>query len=535
MNRSLVDNLSLKLSVCLFLSCTSCQLTPPYQSPLTETPVEWKNVSDQNIPETNEKSSSNEEVKEAENQWKNQDLSCSDEARSTAIEDLKNWWEVFEDPTLNQLEEQAIAYNYDLKAAFERILEARAIAQINQSPLYPNVNFAPSYQRSQMLILSPLTLPTSLTNTNTNPTTSSPASSNSNSNNGLPPNVIRFLNSQYNLPFNFQYEVDLWNKLHNTYYASVYRLQAATEDYYQVLLSLTASVAKHYFQLRDLDFQHEIVAKTLITRRRAFEINEDRYNAGLLNYLDVSRAKVQVTNAESDIINIKRLRGIQENIIATLTGTQASEFSLSFNPVDSPPPKIPAGFPSELLYRRPDILSAERSLAAAYAEIGVAYADFYPSLNLTASIGLESPITDLLLNWKARMWQIAANVVQMVFDAGRTQANVDLTIARFREQFNSYQETVLNAFQEVENALVGLRERADQAVALQESVKFAQQTYDLSYFRYNQGLVTYLDVTDAERDLLQARQNFALVLGDRYVQTVALIEALGGGWSGISD
>jgi len=527
MNRTLFNWCQAGVFLSFLLQFSSCQLTKAYTPPCTIVPDNWKNESEQIISNVSADLTSNDENTNGKEVIKNLNI----QSRCDAIKDLKNWWEIFEDSILNQLEEEALVYNYDLKAAFERVVEARNLALISQSPLYPYVNFSPSYQRTQMLILSPLSLPSSATTATTGTTPlQSNLSSTSTSNHGLPKNVLRFLNSEYLLPFNFQYEVDLWNKLHNTYYSAVYREQAATEEYYQVLLSLTSDLAKNYFLLRDLDFQYEIVAKTLEARRKAFEINRDRYEAGLLNYLDVSRAEVQVSNAEADQANIKRLRGVQENIIATLTGSPASEFYLSFDPIHTPPPQIPVGLPSELLTRRPDVVAAERLIAAAYAEIGAAYADFFPSLNLTASLGLESPISSLLFNWKARMWQIAANAMQLVFDAGRTQANLELTQARFREQVNSYQQTVLSAFQEVEDALINLKERAEQAKALKKSVKYAQQTYDLSYFRYNQGLVTYLDVTDAERELLQARQNFALVLGERYVHTVALIEALGGGW-----
>lgn len=490
------------ISLFSILPMVSCQLTKPYQSPLTTTPAEWKNISDQN--EKNE-----------------------EETRAKAIEKLANWWEIFDDPVLNQLEEQAVELNYHLLATFEKVLEARAIARINLAPLYPSAYFSPVYQRSQMLVTSPISIPPGLTAL-IPPSSSSPSSSAAKS--GLPKNVFRYLDTEYALPFNFQYEVDLWSRLHNIYYGSVYRAQAAEEDYYNVLLSLTAEVASSYFQMRDYDFQGKILDDSIRSRQISYEINRDRFNAGLLNYVDVSRAKVQVENAKSDRINVGRLRETQVNLIATLVGVPSSTFSLDYHPVELPPPKIPTGLPSELLCRRPDILEAERLLAAAYTDIGVAYSGFFPSLNLNASIGLESPVTSILLNWKSRMWEIGANIVQLIFDAGRTQATVDLAIARFREQFNNYQETVLNAFQEVETALVNLREKASEAKALEESVKFSQITYDLSYMRYRQGVDIYLNVTAAERDLLEAQQNSAIVLGDRYVQTVALIQALGGGW-----
>lgn len=498
------------ICLCSILPMLSCQLTKPYQAPLTITPTEWKN--EEEAPCQNEMS--------------------EEEARAQAIAQLDNWWEIFNNPLLNQLEDQAIESNYHLLATFEKVLEARAIARINQAALYPSLYFSPVYQRSQMLVKSPISIPPGLltptTGANVPPTSSS--AGNQILNPGLPTNVFRFLNSEYALPFNFQYEVDLWNRLHNIYYGSVYRAQASEEDYFNVLLSLTAEVASSYFQMRDYDFQEKVLDDAIRSRQTSYEINRDRFKAGLLNYVDVSRAEVQVANAKSDSINVKRLREGQVNAIATLVGVPASNFSLDYHPVETAPPKIPAGLPSELLSRRPDILEAERLLAATYADIGVAYAGYFPSLNLNASIGLESPVPRILLDWKSRMWEIGANITQLIFDGGRTQANVDLAIGRFREQFYNYQETVLNAFQEVETALVNLREKAAQAVALEESVKSSQITYDLSYMRYRQGVDIYLNVTDAERDLLQAKQNAAIVLGDRYVQTVALIQALGGGW-----
>ncbi|MFI5343252.1 MAG: efflux transporter outer membrane subunit [Chlamydiales bacterium] len=505
------------------LLMVSCQLTKPYEPPPTTAPIEWKNTSDQNAPNESQESSSEEAACQNEN--------SEEEARAKAIEQLANWWEIFDDPVLNQLEEQAVELNYHLLATFEKVLEARAIARINLAPLYPSAYFSPVYQRSQMLVTSPISIPSSLL-TATTPNAPPPSSSSSNQllNTGLPTNVFRFLDTEYALPFNFQYEVDLWKRLHNIYYGSVYRAQAAEEDYFNVLLSLTAEVASSYFQMRDYDFQGKILDEAIRSRQTSYEINRDRFKAGLLNYVDVSRAEVQVANAQSDSINVKRLRETQVNLIATLVGVPASTFSLDYHPVEVPPPKIPTGLPSELLCRRPDILEAERLLAAAYTDIGVAYSGFFPSLNLNASVGLESPVTSILFDWKARMWEIGASIVQLIFDAGRTQATVDLAIARFREQFNNYQETVLSAFQEVETALVNLREKASQAQALENSVKSSQITYDLSYMRYRQGVDIYLNVTDAERDLLQAKQNSAIVLGDRYVQTVALIQALGGGW-----
>ena len=489
-------NKKLKVVLFLFFFLPSCTPLKKYHPPQVQVEPTWKNQSDQHL------------SNDAPSPLQIESSYCQ------AIELLNNWWEIFNDPLLNQLQEESLKDNYDLKAAFQRVLQARNLAKMSRSLLYPEISFSPQYLRNQMLILSPLSL-SSLANTNA-ATTDMPNQS-SLPNSDLPNNVLRFLNSQYLLPFNFQYEVDLWNKLHSASKAAYYREQAVAQDYYQVLLSLTSALATHYFHLRDLDFQYQIVTDTLQTRKKALEINLNREEVGMITHLDVSRAKVQVFNAESDLVEIQRLRAVEQNIIATLTGRSAcdSSFYLSFHPLKRTPPKIPIGFPSDILLRRPDILAAQNSLAAAYAEIGVAYADFFPSLNLSIGLGLESPITSLLFNWKARMWQVAASALQKVFDAGRTQASVDLAKARFHEQINLYYEMVLKAFEEVENALVNLKEYANQTKVLAESIKYAEQTRDLSYFRYHRGLVSYLDVTDAERELLQARQNYALAIGHR--------------------
>lgn len=511
----------------ILLHLTACQLTQPYEAPLTPTPEEWKNK-DQPIPDQKSYVEDLRKPPGSDAREKKERELIEERARKTAQMELNQWWEVFDDPELNELEEQALASNYNLIAAYQKVLESRAIVIIQRAALYPYVNFTPTFMRSRALFLNPVTAPVPLP---VGPNGLLSASNGSETNNGgLPKNVFKYLNAEYNLSFNFQYEVDLWNKIHNSYYAAVFQEQAVTEDYYQILLALTSEVAASYFQLRDLDFQKVILEETIQSRTTVFDILKERYQAGLIPYLDVSRAGMNLTQAEYDSINITRLRGIQENALASLLGIPASVFSLGFRPIELPPPTIPVDLPSEILCRRPDIMEAERKLAAAYAEIGVAYAGFFPSLNLNGVIGLQTPVSSILFNWKARMWEIGAEMAQLVFDAGRTGATVELAKARFYQQLAQYEETVLRAFEEVETALVNLREMALESKVLAESVDWSQLTLDLASFRYKQGLVTFLDVSTAEKDLLQARQTSAVVLGDRYTNTVRLIQALGGGW-----
>jgi multidrug efflux system outer membrane protein len=501
-----IKHLVNKSLIILFLSFSfqSCQLIAPYQAPLTPTPSEWKK----------------ETVKSTSCLPKEKEGCLSEENRlAESKRNLNDWWKIFEDPLLNELEEQAINSSYTLWSALERVTQARSIARIDQAALLPSITFSPSYARSG--ILQPNTVSNLL-----------PSSTQNNALADLPQS-FRVVQSQYFLPFYLNYELDIWNKLTNTHNAAIFRAQASAQDYLSVFLTLTTDIASNYFQLRDLDTQLAILEKTIDARKKALEINQLRFKAGLIVYLDVSRAEVELARAQSDLANIQRLRSLQENIIASLIGVPASVFTINSNPVSTVPPIVPYGLPSDLLYRRPDITSAERKLAASYAEIGVAYASFFPSVNLNAGLGLESPFAHSLISWKARLWEIGLNVIQTVFDGGKNCANLDFTKSQFRESLAKYQAQVLMAFQDVEDSLVNLHQKAVQAQILETAIKAAKQTLEISEMRYKKGLINYLDVVDAERTLLATEQNSAIVLGERYIATVRLIKALGGGWKAI--
>lgn len=529
-----------------------CQLLAPYKGPVAPTPQEWKttytapdagkptipvdwkeNPSTQ--PESAELITTHTNVSSTQNQeeatpstsspplspsleelhFANEEIPHEPEPVPPRLEDVRrdlcNWWETFQDDVLNELEENALNSSYTLWAALERVIQARAQARTYFAPLLPHLNFTPSFSRTGLLYQNPLPDATSSTTT-------------------IVPKAFRFVQTQYLVPLNLTYEVDLWSKLNNTYYASLIRAQAASQAYLSVLLSLTADVAATYFQIRGLDAQQEVVQRNIRVRQHAVDLNIARYKAGLIVYLDVSRAEVELARAHSDSDDVRRLRGLQENLLATLIGTPASIFSLAPNPLKIPPPVIPRGLPSELLCRRPDIAEAERDLAAAYREIGVAYANFYPSFNLNASFGFGSPFAHTLFSWQSRFWQVGWNIVQTVFDGGYNAANLDYYQARFREILANYQQTVLKAFQDVEDSLVNLHGYADQAQDLAIAVRAARVTLELAQMRYNRGLTNYLDVVDAERQLLETEQNSVIVLGNRYVSTVTLIRGLGGGW-----
>lgn len=544
------------------LLIVGCQLLAPYKGPITPTPDEWKTSYDApdagkpTIPHDWKEDKSSQPASPTLKDHSKEDSPKDEKATPPELlpqtpnleyirKDLCDWWEIFQDPVLNELEEQALNSSYTLWAALERVIEARAQARINFAPLLPGVNFAPSFSRTGSLFQNPF--PTglggsgqatsnsfsslgSLISATETTQAANPNGTNANAALSNIPSAFRFVQSQYLVPLTLNYEVDLWCLLHNAYYASVIHAQAVSQAYLSVLLSLTADVASAYFQIRGLDAQQEVLQGNIRVRQHAFDLNSARFKAGLIVYLDVSRAEVELARAHSDSDDVRRLRGLEENLLATLVGVPASVFSVGYNPLVIPPPVIPRGLPSELLCRRPDIAEAERNLASSYREIGVAYAKFFPSLNLNASLGFESPFAHQLFSWQSRFWQMGWNIMQTVFDAGRNEANLEYYKARFRENMANYQQTALQAFKDVEDALVNLRGYANQAKDLAIAVRAANLTLELSQMRYNRGLTNYLDVVDAERQLLETEQNSVIVLGNRYVSTVMLIRALGGGW-----
>lgn len=531
-----------------------CQLIAPYKGPLTPTPDQWKtsytapDAGKPTIPTNWKKDDLSGQppsppLKDHSPSSENQTPSSESKTQPQQIEDVRrdlcNWWEIFQDPILNQLEEQALNSSYTLWAALERVIEARDQARINFAPLLPGINFSPSFSRTGSLFQNPIpggsgkTPCTSLSPSSLGSLAQEAQAAVANPAASLLTNMpkdFRFVQSQYLVPLNLRYEVDLWSRLNNTYLASLIQAQAASQAYLSVLLSLSADVATAYFQIRGLDAQQEIIQGNIRIRQHAVDLNKIRYKAGLIVYLDVSRAEVELARAHSDSDDVRRLRGLQENLLATLIGVPASVFSIAYKPLIIPPPVVPRGLPSELLCRRPDIAEAERNLAAAYYQIGVAYANFFPSLSLNAAFGFESPFANQLFSWRSRFWQVGWDIMQTVFDAGRNEANLDYYKARFREAMANYQQQVLQAFRDVEDALVNLHGYADQAQDLAVAVRAAHVTLELSQMRYNRGLINYLDVVDAERQLLETEQSSVIVLGNRYISTVMLIRALGGGW-----
>lgn len=467
----------MKKYLLFFAVLVSCNVGPRYVPPCVEVPEEWKNRSED----------------------------CA------SMPFVCNWWEIFQDETLNSLAEQAVEHNPTLDVALYSIEQAWAIAGISRSALFPHLDLDPSYNNYGELfkIFLPGNLPI-------------PGLKN------IAPFRIHQL--QYTLPLMLSYEVDLWGQYRNHYLSDLRNVEAQEDAYRAALLSLTSNLASSYFNLRALDARVELLFATIDQRRKEYELNLSRHNKGLSNYSDVVNASLELTNAESDYYDSVRQRGLLEDMIGALIGVPASNFILPSMPLREDPPVIPAGIPSHVVMRRPDIAEAERQMAAQHALVGAAYASFFPSFQLTGILGYLSPDFRQFLSTKSRYWSMGANVGQTVFDAGSKYSNLQAAWARFDEASGTYKQQVLTAFQEVEDALNNLEQQAKQAVSLKSSSQSAETAVKLSRHRYRSGLANYIEVVVNEQNELTAQQLYINLLGQRYISTVQLIKALGGSW-----
>jgi len=455
--------------LCVF---AGCNFEPRYETPSTAVSMAWKNVQ----PES---------------------------ATSAKVE---NWWEIFQDPLLEDLIKQAVENNQDIAAAGERVEQARDMAKIARSKLFPQINLNSGYSNSD--VLTQLYGP------------------------GLPhrPFVTREHQLEYALPLTMTYELDLWGKIRSAYKAGNLNAEAQEEALRTTRLIVTTDLASAYFQLRSLDAQIDLLSKTLDTAKTALQINQSRFQGQVINYTDVTLSQQNVNNIESEYFDAKKKRAVFENMIAVLLGASPSEFTLTPMPITAIPPEIPAGTPSAILLRRPDIAQQEKAMASIHAKLGIAYASYFPSVDLVGSLGYLSPLSKDFFKWISRYWLIAANITEVIFDGKARYYNVQLTWAQFRESVANYRQAALNAFQEVEDSLSNLQWISKQMESIGAAVQAARTDYNLSRARYEHGVGTYLPVADKQQTELDNARAYQVLLGLRYLNTVQLIKALGGGW-----
>jgi NodT family efflux transporter outer membrane factor (OMF) lipoprotein len=414
------------------------------------------------------------------------------------------WWEIYNEPELNALEEELNIDNQNIRQAFENFMEARAMVREARSQYFPTVGVGASYTRSQ-------------------------ASSNVGSAAGT--GTASGKQTQvFSLPADVSWEPDLWEKVRNTVRASQYTAQLTAADLENERLTEQSSLAEYFFEIRGQDALQKLLDDTVEADRKALELQQSRYDTGVGDQISVVEARTTLESTQSAAINLGIARAQYEHAIAMLIGKLAPAFSIPVEPRTSAPPPIPVGLPSQLLERRPDIAAAERNMAAANAQIGVAYAAYYPALTLAGTGGMESSAIKNLLSWPSRFWSVGPSISETVYDGGLRRATVNQYIATYNANVAAYRQSVLTAFQQVEDALAEVRILSLQIRRQQEAVNSSQTFLRLESGRYDTGIDPYIDVVTAQTTLLSNQQSLAVLEVEEMTASVQLIEALGGGW-----
>jgi NodT family efflux transporter outer membrane factor (OMF) lipoprotein len=454
------------------LPFTGCAVGPKYHPPVVQAPPAYKEVGDWKPAQPNEQNLGGE------------------------------WWKIFQDPQLDALELQVNVSNQNLKAAEAQFRQARAALRYTRADYYPTVTAGLSATRTRVSAHRP------------------------------PPSSI-FDGITYNdftLPVDVSYQADVWGRVRKNVESYREQAQASAADLATVNLSMHADLAIDYFQARSLDAQEQLLNSTVTQYEQALELNQSRFEGGIASDVDVEQARTQLQTTRAAAIDVGVLRAQYEHAVAILIGKPPAEFSLPPLPLTAPPPRIPVSVPSDLLERRPDIAAAERRVAAANAQIGVAKSAYYPLISLGASGGFESSTITTLLNGPSGLWSVGLSAVGTVFDAGRRRAFTDEARAAYDSQVAAYRENVLTGFQQVEDSLAAVRILENEADVQDEAVVAAQRSLDLSITRYKGGVTTYLEVITAQNAALTDQVTAVNILGRRMASTVLLIQALGGGW-----
>jgi NodT family efflux transporter outer membrane factor (OMF) lipoprotein len=454
------------------LQLTGCVVGPKYHAPVVQPPPVYKEAGDWKPAQPNDQSLGG------------------------------SWWTIFQDPQLNALEDQVNVSNQNLKAAEAKFRQARASLRYYRADYYPTVTYGPSATRERI-------------------------------SNRRPPATSIFDGITYNdfvLPFSVSYQADVWGRVRKNVESYREQAQASAADLATVNLSMHADLAVDYFQARSLDAEEQLLNSTVKEYEQALELNENRFAGGIASEVEVEQAKTQLETTRAEAIDVGVLRAQYEHAVAILIGKPPAEFSLPPLPLTAPPPYVPISLPSELLERRPDIAAAERLVASANAQIGVAKSAYYPLVSLGASGGFESSAITTLLNGPSGLWSVGLSAVGTVFDVGRRRALNDQARAAYDYQVAAYRESVLTGFQQVEDNLAAVRILENEAKVQNEAVVAAQRSLDLSVTRYKGGVTSYLEVITAQSAALADEVTAVNILGRRMANTVLLIQALGGGW-----
>src|SRR6202050_3362127 len=422
------------------------------------------------------------------------------------------WWEIFNDPELNALEDQLDINNQNIKQYFENFMAARAVVREARSQYFRTLSVVRAVTHSR----ASANVGAAAADTGGTGATST--------------SMPKLQSTLYSLPLEASWEPDLWGKVRNTVRQARYAAQVSAADLENERLTEQASLAEYFFEIRGQDKLQQIYNDTVVADQKEYELTRSLYEAGLDDQISVVEAETTLRSAQAGATNVGVARAQYEHAIAVLLGQTASNFSIPVKPMTVAPPPIPVGVPSELLERRPDVAAAERTMAEANAAIGIAYAAYYPNVSLSAEGGFESSAFTQWLSWPSRFWSVGASASETIFDAGLRRATVQQYVATYNADLASYRQTVLAAFQNVEDSLAEVRLLSKEIEQEQQAVRSAQTYLKLEQGRYDTGIDPYLDVLIAQTTVLVDQQTLNALQVQQMASAVALVEALGGGW-----
>lgn len=410
------------------------------------------------------------------------------------------WWQIYGDAELNDLEQRCATANQNIAAALQVYEQAHAIVRENRASLFPTVSVGADASRNRVSANKPLRTAAA--------------------------SYWDFL-----IPLDISWEPDLWGGIRRQVESSTAAAQANAADLANTRLSLQGLLAVTYLQLRGLDLQAQLLRSTIDAYAQAAQLTQSRYTGGLATQSDVAQAQAQLEATRAQLVDLGVQRQQYEHAIAVLVGVPATGFTIPEKPLAGDPPSIPTGVPSKLLERRPDIAATERRVAAANAQIGVAQAAFYPLINLGATGAVESSAITRLFSSGSAEWSAGSSANQILFDAGRRRAQMQVAVAEREQAAALYRQQVLSAFRDVEDQLSSLRVLEEEAAVQGRAVAAAQQSLDLSLVRYKGGIATYLEVLTNQTILLNDQRAAAALVARRMVASAQLQIALGGGWN----
>jgi multidrug efflux system outer membrane protein len=441
------------------------------------------------------------------------------------------WWQVFHDPALDAYEQQLLQANQSLVAARDHLNQARSLARVATADFFPQLSADPSAYRERGSGNRPLD--------GSSPNDVGVV-------NGVVQPVVQpvrpYTQSVYTIPFSLTYEVDLFGRVRHNLEAANASLQSTAADLQNVQLVLTAELAADYFSLRELDAEFQVVQESVGYQRKGLDLVKDRHNGGIASGLEVAQQAALLDSTLSQLSLVQQSRAQYEHAIAVLVGQPASSLNVPVAPLQATPPPVPLGVPSDVLERRPDISTAERQMAYQNAQVGIARSAFYPHITLgnaplTGAGGVQSTDLSSLFNAPSFFWSLGADALQPIFEGGRNRANLAAARAAYDQSVANYRQSVLTAFQQVEDGISNLS-TLSQALATQgAAVEDARRALDIANNRYIGGVTSYLDVITAQTTLLNSERLKTQLLGQQMVSSIYLVKALGGGWdaSAIQD